>query len=438
MVFFLFLATAFAEPVAKTRIDVNREVAQTYASVYFEVGDFARAERVLTEQLQADPKDGESWNLLGLAQLERGSLTQALFSFSQAVLYSKGETKRTALYNMADVQNRGRREDEARQTLTRLMRIPGAEPAARHALKEMQLGKALPSYADDRRKRESLSMTLGSGYDSNVLLFSESTLKPSDITQAGSAYVAPSLQYARIDSLGRKDLETRALASYTNYLDSASSSFNSLYGRLEAQVGSVGEERLGYHDAIGASFDATALNTNGALGLFNAVGGLKYKAILRSERTWEWWFEAPVRYQYFRGEVAGEDVRSGPGGQISIGQRRVIGPVILFVKALGDFVLTTGDNFKAWSFGVPLTFAIPLASLGMAVQTGADFLYTDYYKSSSDRADTSYGAFLGVSRPLGGGIQGMLEYRFRRNASTLDIATYRKHQIGLYLTYDFL
>ncbi len=438
MVFFLFLSTVFAEPVAKTRIDVNREVAQTYASVYFEVGDFARAERILTEQLQADPKDGESWNLLGLAQLERGSLTQALFSFSQAVTYSKDETRRTALYNLADVQNRGRKEEDARQTLTRLLRIPGAEPAARYALKEMKIGKALPSYADDRRKRQSLSMTLGSGYDSNVLLFSESTLKPSDITQAGSAYVSPSLQYARIDSLGKKELETRALASYTNYLDQDSSSFNSLYGRLEAQVGSVGEDRLGYHDALGGSFDATALNTNGSLGLFNAVGGLRYRAILRSERTWEWWFEAPLRFQYFRGEVAGEDVRSGPGAQLSLGQRRVLGPVVLFVKVIGDTVLTTGENFRAWSVGVPVTVALPMASLSSVVQTGVDYLYTDYYKNSSDRSDTSYGGFLGISRPLWAGIQGMLEYRYRRNASTLDIATYRKHQIGLYLTYDFL
>jgi hypothetical protein len=203
-------------------------------------------------------------------------------------------------------------------------------------------------------------------------------------------------------------------------------------------VGSVGEDRIGYHDALGASFDATALNTNGSLGLFNAVGGLRYRAILRSERTWEWWFEAPLRFQYFRGEVAGEDVRSGPGAQLSIGQRRVLGPVVLFVKVIGDTVLTTGDNFRAWSLGVPLSAALPMPSLSSVVQAGVDFLYTDYYKSSSDRADTSYGGFLGISRPLWSGIQGMLEYRYRRNASTLDIATYRKHQIGLYLTYDFL
>jgi Tfp pilus assembly protein PilF len=438
MLFLISLVSALAQPVAKTRVDVNREVTQTYASIYFEVGDYVRAERLLTEQVQIDPTDGVSWNLLGLAQLERGSLTQALYSFKQAVLHASGETKRTALYNIADVQSRGKKEDAARQTLNRLLRVEGAEQAARHALKEMRTGRPLPPYEDDQRKRQSLSGTFGSGYDSNVLLFSESTLQPSDITQGGSAYLSPSLQYARIDSVGKRDLETRALASYTQYLDQASQSFNSLFGRIEGQFGSVADEHLGYHDAVGMSLDATALNLNGALGLFNAVGGLRYRAILRSERTWEWWFEAPLRYQYFRGEVAGEDIRSGPGAQVAIGQRRVIGPMVLFAKVLGDTVLTTGDNFRAWSIGLPVTVAFPLTNLGLALQLGGDVLFTDYYKNSSDRADTSYGGFFGVSRAFWGGIQAMLEYRFRRNASTLDVATYRKHQVGLYLSYDFL
>lgn len=439
---------AFAQQLVetqKTKLDTNREVVRTYARIYLEQKDFNRAETTLTEYLALESGDGNLWNLLGLTQMESKKYSQACYAFQKAVnTFTTAVDQIYAMYNFADCLNRGGRSSEARQVLFKLKeRENGLSDSATSAIQLMdagfvQPGTPLPPYRRHGRGQWRVAAAIGSGFDSNVLLVEENVANDTPVSDRGSFFLTPAAQVGYLGRAFNKNFDSRYLVSFTDYLSSNASQFNTLFNRLDFLLNS-GDDRYGLFS------DVIFMNRN-PFQLYNYDIGFTWMRIRVLDDSRSFIFEVPIRYQKFLLDAAQSSADNDrTGGDI---QGRMTYRVMysdlesLSIQTIADLQYSTGKNYRLLSGKVPVLWATKFGPifkhLGLINTFGAEVDYNWYFNNDFGRKDVFVKASLGLSKRWGEAWSAGIDYSYQKNLSNVDSAKYTKGVIAFAINRELL
>ena len=311
--------SAEEKEILKTKADTNREVALTYAQIYLEQKLYGEAEGVLQESIKNDGESGPVLNLLGLIQLEEKNYAQACFSFQSASVAFQDSPERVyALYNLADCFHRGGRNQDSINVLKDLTKKEmGVTNSAEMALELIgaglvKSGGPLPPFSKRARGQFRFSAAAAGGFDTNVVLVEDSVASVEAISNRGSFFVAPALQFGYLGRMFGTTLDSRFITAYTDYTSAAVSGFNNLFNRVDMLFGTETSK-------FGFFADLTFLNRT-TFGVYNYDAGVTWQRLQKIGGNQAWMFEVPIRYQKFvlaAGTLTTND-RSGGDLQVKV------------------------------------------------------------------------------------------------------------------------
>jgi len=419
----------------------NREIAQVRARWHLTQNERTEAIAVLKEHLIEDSEDDAALLLMGLVLLEEGRFREAGDYFRKASSVTQGERRVISLYNLADAYFRAGQIREAGDAL----RLAAAgkskeidQPLRDHLLEvaaRLDGGDALPPYRRPVPSRFGMTALVGTGFDSNVLLASDASLAATSDTGTSSFQVVPGVQMAwqRPLGLSERALLIGASGAFAWNASEGAQAFNSLVLGQSVDWTRVLEGGSGF--SLGNQMDLVLLNTDG-LGFFNLVETLRPRYQMRHSARATTELEAGVRYQVFARPADSDFDRTGPGVRPRLVHRHIIGPTVLAVGAAYDLQFATGREFKASSLQVPLSLTVPRLWRNLGLVVSGEFASTDYGESTSGRADMLLQGALGFRLPwFKRGLLG-LDVSYRKNASSLDSASYSKQQVVLTFSQD--
>jgi tetratricopeptide (TPR) repeat protein len=435
---FLALALAvvhFPVPRAHAADESNREIARAYANFHLEQKDYPSAVRVLRDHIQGDPEDHGAWNVLGLAYLLANQPKYAADSFAGAARRTKGEQQAIYLYNHADALARAGDVAGARKSLESATLDDRVAPSARAAIEGLAAGQPLPPLRLGGEGAWRLLASVGSGYDTNVLLVSDSNLATAETTGTNTGFVTPALQLQYSKPGESRDFTFAGAASFTHQLKEEARTYNGLSSSLSADWAG-GDDSDHPVTGFGDSLEVSYLNTNGFL-FYNWTNSLRWRAALRHGPAAETELELPLRYQRFLVEDGDDlaDDRTGFGVRPAVTHRRYFAPGYLTAQLIFEKHLAKGTNYRANGFTLPLSWT-QRRLLGLWTVLEVEAGYVRYYASANDRTDKLGRASLTFTRRLARRIVATLDYTFRRSISTVDSAQYGKHALGLTVYYE--
>jgi hypothetical protein len=439
--FFITHVNASPQP---TKLDTNREVIRTYVQVYLEDKEFESAERTLVDYLHQDGLDPGMWNLLGLTLLLQKKFNRAIEAFIKAIQLfpSKSTEQSLAQYNLADVYFQAAKTNEAKIILrTIIAKKDDLKVSAENTLdqilaRELMLGQPLPPAVPGQRGRFRLTATLGTGYDSNVLLVDDLTSQSGGLLNAGSAVITPGVQLGYVGALWGHRLDSRMITSFTNYTSDSAKSFNLLYERADVMLGDS-------HTRVGITQEVSFINRE-PFQMYALNSGPVIQHRMPLSDGIEWRFELPVRYRFFYFDRNGNDENNRSGVDINASAtftRQYPKSLILNSQMILGPDLTKGQNFRMMKLIWPTSFSLPLPVFrdwGVMNTFGWMVSAQYYYQSNVERRDWLIMPTVGVSKVFSKSSRASLDYGLQKNFSTLQTARYSKHLITLSLSHDIL
>ena len=438
------VASASEPQKARTKEDTNNEVVRTYAQVYIEQKDYASAEALIANYLVTEGRDQGLWNLLGLTQLSQKKFAQACFAFKKASELSASSLDQViSYYNFADCLNRGGRQEEAIGVLKQIQtKYPDFSEFSDSIIAQIQNGtiskiSALPALKQRPRGKFRVFGALGVGYDTNVTLIQDSLIGSTAVSDHASPYVTPALQVGYLGQAWVKTLDTRYLTTFTDYSAASAKSFNGLYQRVDAVLGSS-EFRYG---VIGETY---FLNRNPFQLYFWDLGltFIKTKRVSDSE-IWE--FEVPIRYQGYLLDLdasGADNVRTGEDLQLKATYRNFTSENRY---ALAQFALenqlSQGKNYRFTGLTIPVTYAtlIPFfESFRLSNTFNAEVSTQWYWSADPSRKDLSGKLGTGLMKVFDGNWTLAFDVYYKKVISTLPLARYGKGVISLMLSHEFI
>ena len=436
---FLVLAgfcMGFAGP-ARAADETNREIARTFANFHLQQKNLRPGWAVLRQHLESDPADVGAWNLLGLIYLEADQPSYAMKAFHNAI--ERGSTsdpeRGIYLYNYADAANRAGRETQARDLLAQsaVHELSGA--GAKLAMAELKSGAALPVLSLEA-KSWSGSATVFSGYDSNVLLFSDSVVSGGTATGTASPAVSTILQARHSRAFASQPLEAAISTGFTYYQASESRKFNNLLSAIALDWGADNDELAVFDGSVGTQLDLSFMNTNG-FQFFNWSEALQWRGKLRHSLRAETEFAIPFTYYKFRVEEGDdpEDDRSGLGLAPSLTHSRQFGSSRISGGLRVETLFSRGDNYRSYSLAIPVSVSRPVGA-EWRLRALAEPQAASYSRSATGRRDRGIKFGLALARSFGSSFSATMDYSFRRNLSNVELATYAKHSLMLMVNYE--
>lgn len=431
LVFFAFLL--ISPGPARAADETNREIARTFAIHYIQQKELQSGWSVLRDHLEADPADAGAWNLLGLIYLEADQPAYALKALYRAVeKASQTDPERGIyLYNYADAAIRAGNETQARDLLVESASFPQTRATAKLALGELKAGNALPVFALESQSHWDASAAFLSGYDSNVLLFSDSTLS----AQTASGAASPTLSALVQVQNARSFADWSWIASFTHYQAEEARQFNNFATSLNSEWGKENEEFAVFDGSLGNQFDLAFMNTNG-FQFFNWTETLRWRGTLRHSLRAETEVALPLSYQKFLVEAGDDpfDDRTGWSVAPALVHSRTFGASRFSAGIRLEAQLPKGDNYRSFSFAMPMNFSRTFGgSWGAAFSLEPQF--ANYVRSATARRDRGLKTGVALSRTFGDAISASLDYSFRRNISNVELATYSRHSLMLMVNY---
>ncbi|MBS1958127.1 MAG: hypothetical protein JST80_01515 [Bdellovibrionales bacterium] len=436
----LIVSNAFAQTIRpetpKTKLDTNREVVRTYARIYLEQKDFAKAENMLTEYLAGEAADGNLWNLLGLTQMEERKYSQACYAFQKATnTFTQAEDQIYAMYNFADCLNRGARSQEARAVLIKLKeRENGLSDSASSAIQLMDVGlvppgSPLPPYRRHGRGQWRLSAAIGSGFDSNVLLVEEAVAAQTSVSDRGSFFITPAFQIGYLGRAFGKNFDSRYLMSFTDYLNQNAANFNTMFNRLDFLLND-GDDRYGL-------FTDIMLMNRSPFQLYNYDAGFTWMRVHVIDDYRAVIYELPVRYQKYLldANTSADNDRTGFDAQGKVSYRLIYSDLeSLTLQTIGEVQYSTGKNYRLGAVRVPATWITKLpffySSLGLLNTIAAEVDGVYYFNNDYSRKDLFAKGSFGVTKRFGEQWSSSLDYSYQKNFSNVDAAKYSKAVIS--------
>lgn len=423
-------------------METNREIIRTIANFHLEHQEFIPAQYLLAEHLREDARDAHAWNLLGLAYLGAKNLPQAAQSFYTASTTVTDAHKGIYLYNYADALIQSGDQHRAKTVLELASRESSVAEASRRAMEQLAPGRPLPTLelASESQSGEwDSSLSVGSGYDSNVLLISNESIATVSRSNTASPFLSAQakLEYSRAAGSGGIGIEGQAAFTYET--NSAAQKFNTLYAAGElAWEGARPGPGGGFYSRVANSFDSSWLKSDGYkfYGLTEAIG---WTGTLKHGRKAETILELPLRYQLFARDPGADaiDDRTGLGVRPAATHRLGFWRALFSASAQYERHLAHGSNYRAHSLLVPVSLTVPLI-WSVIGSVGAEWSRTFYSESNPVRRDTGLRSWLSFGRRFGSDFFAGLDYGYRKNDSNVESATYEKHSATLTVTYDLL
>ncbi len=425
-------------------MDVNREVIQTFAKIYSEQKSYDKAEQVITDYLVLEKdQDGALWVQLGEVQMEQKKFPQACQSFQAGLAGLKESADRVyANYSLANCYNRGGRTDEAKRILTRTsLEASGLTNSAEQALQLLnsgviKSGDNLPAYKLKGRSPFRLSAALGTGYDTNVLLVEEDVAKGSTSSDLASFFISPVIQVGYTGRAFKDAFDSRFYSTFTDYTNSAVSSFNSLYNRVDFSFGS-GPVRWGL-------FGDTLFINRSPFNLYSYESGVSWTFLKEVTGEKSTTFEVPLQFQKYiltSGTAAVND-RTGGDVKFILTKRWMKSDQDLLSLQMGmDGQYTTGSNYRLLGFMLPafwMTSLPGVRGLGLLNTFGAELKGQYYLNSDASRRDLWMKLSAGLAKTFNRNWNVSLDYSGQKNISTVSSARFSKGIIALQLSHDFL
>lgn len=430
--------------VVKTKADTNREVAITYAQIYLEQKLYDEAETALLLSLKNDGENGTVLNFLGLVQLQQKNYSQACYSFQTAsIVFQEVQNRIYSLYNLADCLHQGGRRQEAINVLKDLAKKEeGISNSAEKTLELIEAGvissrEPLPPYRKRSRGQYRLTGAISGGFDTNVLLVEEDVAAGYSLSDRGSFYYTPSIQFGYLGRFLGRNLDLRLVSAYTSYVATNSTGYNNLYNRLDMYFGS-GNVRW---DLFG---DVIFLNNSGSFAVYNYDVGVMWQQTRKTASNETITLEVPVKYQKFvlSAGTSTDNDRSGGDVQMKLGYRRMNSEQEYFsISGMLDNQYAIGKNYRLSGITIPFTKAIELpffSSLGFLNTFSGELGGQLYWQSELNRRDWWFKAGTGISKTLWESWYFSVDFYFFRNNSNVDAATYSKGVTSFLLSHGFL
>ena len=229
--------------------------------------------------------------------------------------------------------------------------------------------------------------------------------------------------------LGRlfgKNFDTRYLGSYTHYLSSNASNFNTFFNRVDFLLND-GVHRYGLFS------DVILMNRN-PFQLYNYDVGLTWMQVRVLDDNRALILETPVRYQRFLLDEAlssSDNDRSGVNAQGKFGYRVMYSDLeALNITAQAEIQYSTGKNFQFAAARLPILWTTKLPffweTLGLLNNIGGQVDGIWYFNNDFGRKDLFARGLFGVQKRWNETWSATLDYSYQRNLSTVDSAQFTK------------
>ena len=433
----LLLLNFFANSVTQAATDVtNREVALTFAQFHFTQKDYPSARESIIEHLKEDKRDANGWNLLGLTYLFTGDLVKASKALANAVKIAAGQDKGIYLYNYADALNRQGDSKKARLVLNRATQFERVEVASKGALKNLVSQQPLPELILDQPSAWRSNLSLSSGYDSNVLLYSSDTLSFTDSTGTASPVFSLLAQLSRKSDAFGGELNWNNGVSFAYHTTDEANAYNALAGTIGLDWAAPGNGVSAGSWGLGNDLSISFLNLNDSFGFFNWKEQPYVRFNFQHNKSWSSRVKVPIFYQKFVVEATDEavDDRSGVGLKPEIVSTVLSGKNIFTAGLQFEQIFTNGSNYQSTAVGIPLSWSRRVLKNYFG-SLRVEGVMLNFPRSSTLRKDTLVKAGLGLSRRFSEKWFGSLNYLFTRNFSSVASADYSKHAGTLVLNY---
>ncbi len=428
---------AVEPPIATPEEETNREVARTYSSFYLGQKDLSASIKVLMEHLKTDPKDTGAWHLLGLTLLESHENTKASQAFYQALATSSELGRGLYLYYYADALNRSGDINKAKAVLERALKESDVSEVVKEALANLKPNVALPPIRFAKRGNWKGSLTLIGGYDTNVLLTSDSAIASISRSDTASPFGTFVGQIAHTKSLASGQLQSRGSAGANMNTAVAAKTYNTIFSSLGFDWGNGEEEFKSFDQALGETFDINWLNSSGYK-FFSWTNTLKWRGALHHGASSDTEIEIPGFYTKSALDSTDDPAndRSGLGLRPSLLHRRYFAFGVITISARFEKLFAKGANYKSSTISVPFTWSRNVF-LGLFGTLGLEGAQVKYPESSTLRSDRYLKASASLGRRVSKKIVGSLDYGYTRNISNVETARYNKHSLSLMVNYEF-
>ncbi len=412
----------------------NREIIQTFVNYHLSQKEFSEAEEKLVNHLNIDSKDSERWNLLGLVRVEMKKYKEADEAFEEAANTAPPEVKCVYYYNHAAALSKLDRQAEVETLLKKAMADDRVRDSARAALDAVRNGQEPPPLRLIYPGQFSFGTSLMAGYDSNVQLIAINTLDSISRSDTASYVVIPSVRagYKKDFYNGLMDASTNFTYSY--YTNSETSKFNSVLGALQARwIPDYGRKPFVW--GVNTKVNLIFLNTDGYK-FYNWNQGFGLEAEWTHSANSKTTFEIPLRLQRFDDVGDSNNFRTGVAVGAKGSHRFRLKASQMSAGLEVERVWTRGGNYKSYQYTVPVSWARGLGRnwIGSAsLRAGQVF----YIESATNRRDTSLNPTLAVNKIFTSAFTTSISYSYTRNISSVDSASYQKHNAFLAANYEF-
>jgi hypothetical protein len=229
--------------------------------------------------------------------------------------------------------------------------------------------------------------------------------------------------------------ETRYLASFTDYLNSVTQSFNAFYQRADFLLGTTSAN-------YGIYVDTYFLNRSN-FSLYNWDAGLIWSRVLKASDSRVLILEAPLQYQKFINDpsLSSDNDRTGVNFKLRGTSRWLKGESEIFSVQLGlEGQYTSGMNYRNFGLNLPLQWIKPLPFLskfGILNSFSLEGQAINFFQSSSGRKDLLMRGGAGLLKTFFSQWNASLFYSYQKNSSTLSTARYSKDVISLQVSREF-
>lgn len=442
------IAILLTTSIAFAANESNREIAKTLASFHLKQREFLAGALLLTDHLKSDPADTDAWNLLGLLYLEANRPDYAVTSFERAASAPSLDAEDRAIfkYNLANALQRSKKNQEAQRLLQEINNDSTTPSqflvASNAALKNVLSGQSMRKLDSDALSSTAspwgVSIALGGGYDSNILLYSDALLADgTSTTQASpSGNISSSVDYEFIQ--GEQLWTGRAQASFTDYSKQEVQTYNSLGSSVELSRASIPNEFAKKEMKLKNRVDFNLLNTDG-IKFYNWTDTLETSFLTRHNSRLQTEITIPALYQKYSTSDSDDPLNDRTGFGISpsftLRSKMDLGTFSGSLRYEG--LLATGDNYKSHALALAIGHEHTLPyHVGGRIHLEPSLI--TYPSSSTSRKDSILTLGYGLSKKLSSSTFLTLDYSYKRSVSSEESATYAKHGISLWVIYELL
>lgn len=428
----------------------NREIAHGFALEEWRMQDYSAALKTLQEHLSEDPDDYDARILMGQVLLSQKQSRQAALIFREVALKLSAKDRGVALYHLADSFARMGQREEAKKTLLQASRDPRLKVAVQVALKRLKAGEPLPPLEMSVLARNesptseppapneaaakrgwASSLAVQAGYDSNVLLSSETALASASATEASS----PMGTLSGALSYQGNTLRFDQAIAMSYFSQSSAKEFNSIQ-LTASQAWDPSPTDGGWslrNDAV-----VMALNLSG------------YQYFLASTRVlpqWSWIqsktsqtrVALPFAYQdvALAEGVDESNSRSGPIAGVDVEQLLGWGSWQFTFGANFERLFSEGANFVSNTGALRFSVVRPDLFWRTSLYLGLDWSSIAYVTSELNREDQNTGLSFALFRRFGKSFGTQVLMSYRNNASSVSDGNYQKMTTSFGVNYEF-